>query len=94
MDQLPHHFTGYYMYGHAMSIPVPDIDRTDYMVIFGANPLASNGSLMSSCGVHSRLTAIKNRGGKVILVDPRKTETGKIVDEHLFIRPSKDVYFL
>jgi len=94
MDQLPHHFTGYYMYGHAMTIPVPDIDRTDYMVIFGANPMASNGSLMSSCGVHSRITAIKNRGGKVILIDPRNTETGKVVSEHLFIRPSKDVYFL
>ena len=94
MDQLPHHFTGYYMYGHAMSIPVPDIDRTDYMVIFGANPIASNGSLMSAAGIHTRLNAIQKKGGKVILIDPRKTESAKVASEHLFIRPGKDVYFL
>ncbi len=94
MDQLPHHFMGYYMYGHSLNIPIPDIDRTEYMVIFGANPVASNGSLMSAPGVHMRLLDIQKRGGKVILLDPRKNETGNVADEHYFIKPNTDLYFL
>ena len=94
MDQLPHHFLGYYLFGHPMNIPVPDVNRTEYFVMFGANPLASNGSIMSGCGPIDRLRAIKEKGGKVILFDPRATETSKIVSEHYFIRPGTDVYFL
>ena len=94
MDQLPHHFMGYYMYGNPLNIPIPDIDRTQYMIIFGANPIASNGSLMSAPGVHRRLIDIQKRGGKVIQFDPRRNETSRIVDEHHFIKPNTDIYFL
>ena len=94
MDQLPHHFAAHFMFGHEMRIPLPDIDRTDYMIILGANPLASNGSLMTSAGVTRRLREIKQRGGKFIVIDPRKTETAKVASEHHFIKPGSDVYFL
>lgn len=94
MDQLPHHFAGHFMFGHEMRIPVPDIDRTDHMIIMGANPMASNGSIMTSAGVSKRLQNIQKRGGKFIVIDPRKTETAKICSEHHFIQPGMDVYFL
>ena len=94
MDQLPHHFAAHFMFGHEFRIPVPDIDRTDYMIIMGANPLASNGSIMTSAGVTERLKHIQSRGGKFVVIDPRQTETAKIASEHHFIRPATDVYFL
>ena len=94
MDQLPHHFAGHFMFGHEFRIPVPDIDRTDHMIIMGANPMASNGSIMTSAGVSKRLQKIQKRGGKFIVIDPRKTETAKICSEHHFIKPATDLYFL
>ncbi len=94
MDQLPHHFIGYHMFGHAFNMPIPDVDRTDFFIMFGANPIASNGSIMSGCGPVEKIKAIQQRGGKVVLFDPRATETSRVVDEHHFIKPSKDVYFL
>ncbi len=94
MDQLPHHFAAHYMFGHEFRIPVPDIDRTDYMIIMGANPVASNGSIMTSAGVQERLRGIERRGGKFVVIDPRRTETAKIATEHYFIIPGRDVYFL
>lgn len=94
MDQLPHHFAAYFTFGHPMLIPIPDIDNTDYMIIMGANPYISNGSIMSSAGVQSRLKSIKDRGGKYLVIDPRKNETAKTASEHHFIRPSTDVFFL
>ncbi len=94
MDQLPHHFIGYYMFGHPLNIPIPDVDRTQHIIMIGANPIASNGSIMSGCGPIERIRAIQGRGGKVVLVDPRRNETAKVVDEHVFIRPSADVYLL
>jgi len=94
MDQLPHHFIGYQMFGHGFNMPIPDVNRTDYFVMFGANPISSNGSIMSGCGPIERISAIQQRGGKVILFDPRATETSRVVDEHHFIRPSTDVFFL
>ncbi len=94
MDQLPHHVMAYYLFGHSLRIPIPDIDHTDFMILIGANPAASNGSIMSAAGVTQRLKAIKNRGGKVITLDPRKTETSRLASEHLFIRPGADIYFL
>jgi len=94
MDQLPHHFAAHFMFGHEFRIPVPDIDRTDHMIIMGANPLASNGSIMTSAGVTDRLKSIQERGGKVVVIDPRKTETAKVATEHHFITPATDVYFL
>jgi hypothetical protein len=70
VDQLPHHFAAYHMLGHQLLLPIPDIDRTDFLLILGANPLASNGSLMSAPGVARRLRAIQERGGKMVVVDP------------------------
>ena len=93
-DQLPHHFAAWLMFGHPMLLPIPDIDRTEFMLIIGANPLASNGSLMTAPGVAQRLRAIQERGGKVILLDPRRSETAKVADRHHFIQPATDVYFL
>lgn len=84
----------YLMFGHQLLLPVPDVDRTDFMLIIGANPLVSNGSLMSAPNMRKRLKAIQSRGGKFVVVDPRKTETAKLADSHLFIRPATDAYFL
>jgi anaerobic selenocysteine-containing dehydrogenase len=94
VDQLPHQFAAYFMFGHQLMVPIPDIDRTSYMLILGANPAASNGSLMSAPGTTDRMKAIRARGGKVILVDPRRTESAAVVDEHHFIRPQTDVLLL
>lgn len=94
MDQLPHHFAALHMFGHGLLLPIPDIDRTDYMIIMGANPVASNGSLMSAAGVQKRLKAIQERGGEYVVIDPRKTETAKGANQHFFIQPGTDVYFL
>ena len=94
VDQLPHHFASYYMFGHQFLMPVPDIDRTQFMLILGGNPLASNGSIMTAPDVKNRLKAIQKNGGKVVVIDPRKTETSKISDAHLPIKPGTDVYLL
>jgi anaerobic selenocysteine-containing dehydrogenase len=94
VDQLPHHFAAWAMLGHPLLLPVPDIDRTEYFLVLGANPLASNGSLMTAPDIINRLEAIKKRGGKIVLVDPRRTETARVASEHHFIKPSSDVYFL
>ena len=82
VDQLPHHFASSYMFGHSMLIPVPDVDRTDFMLIMGANPLASNGSLMTAPGIGDRLKGIRSRGGRIVLVDPRRTETARLANDH------------
>ncbi len=94
VDQLPHHFAAWAMFGHPLLMPIPDIDRTEYFLIFGANPLASNGSLMTAPDIINRLESIKKRGGKIVLIDPRRTETARVASEHHFIKPSSDVYFL
>lgn len=94
MDQLPHQFMAHEFFGHSLRVPIPDIDRTDYLVIMGANPSVSNGSLMSAGGVNPKLDAIRKRGGKVVVIDPRRTETTRRADEHHFIRPATDAYFL
>ncbi|ABI71905.1 molybdopterin-dependent oxidoreductase [Shewanella frigidimarina] len=93
-DQLPHHVASNFMFGAGMLIPVPDIDRTDFMLIIGANPVVSNGSMMTAPNVIGRMKAIQKRGGKIVVVDPRKTRTAKIADQHLFIRPEKDALLL
>lgn len=94
VDQLPHHLTSHQMYGHGLLIPIPDIDHTDFMLILGGNPLASNGSIMTVPDVEKRLKAIKARGGKFVVVDPRRSETAAIADQHLFIRPGQDAALL
>ncbi|MEM9731648.1 MAG: molybdopterin-dependent oxidoreductase, partial [Myxococcota bacterium] len=93
-DQLPHHVASNYMFGSGMLIPVPDIDRTDFLLVIGGNPVVSNGSMMTAAGVTKRLKAIVERGGRVVVVDPRRTETARIATEHFFIRPERDALFL
>ncbi len=93
-DQLPHHFVSWAMFGHHMTLPIPDIDRTEYFLIMGGNPIASNGSMMTVPNVAHRLKNIQKRGGKVVVIDPRFTETSKIADEHIFIKPGTDAFLL
>ncbi|MEM1413693.1 MAG: molybdopterin oxidoreductase family protein [Myxococcota bacterium] len=93
-DQLPHMFAAYQMFGHQLLLPVPDVDRTDHLIILGANPLASNGSILTAPGMRKRLQAIREAGGKVVVVDPRRTETAKQADAHHFLRPASDPFFL
>jgi anaerobic selenocysteine-containing dehydrogenase len=93
-DQLPLMMASYFMYGHQLLFPVPDVDRTDFMMLIGANPLASNGSIMAAPGIKKRLEAISKRGGKVVVIDPRRCETARIADEHVFIQPGTDALFL
>ncbi len=94
LDQLPHHLTSLKMYGHQFLQPIPDIDRTNFMMIIGGNPLASNGSIMTVPDVTKRLKAIQKRGGRFVVIDPRRTETADIADEHHFVRPGSDAFFL
>lgn len=94
VDQLPHHIVSHLLFGHQLQIPVPDIDHTDYFFIIGANPMASNGSIMSVPDIKNRLKAIQQRGGKIVVIDPRKTETAEVANEHHFIRPGYDALFL
>src|SRR5262245_19299514 len=82
------------MFGTMLSVPVPDVDRTDHILIRGANPLASNGSLMTAPDVRGRLRAIRERGGKVVVIDPRRSRTAEHADEHHFIRPGTDALLL
>ena len=77
VDQLPHHLAASLMFGNGLRIPIPDIDRTKFMLILGANPAASNGSLMTAPDVKNRIKAIRKRGGKVFLLDPRKDRVSK-----------------
>ena len=90
VDQLPHHVAAMLMFGHALLIPIPDIDRTQHLLMFGANPAASNGSLMSAPGAMDRIRGIRDRGGRVVVIDPRRTETAALADAHHFIRPGSD----
>ncbi len=94
VDQLPHHIASLLVFGHQMMIPIPDIDRTDYLLILGANPAVSNGSMLTAPNFSTKIKAIQKRGGKVINIDPRFTETSKISSEHHYIKPGKDALFL
>ena len=94
VDQLPAHVAAMQMFGHALLIPVPDLDRTDHLLMFGANPAASNGSLMTAPGVMERLAAIRARGGRVVVIDPRRSETAAAATAHHFITPGTDALLL
>jgi anaerobic selenocysteine-containing dehydrogenase len=94
VDQLPKQVAGGYMFGTAATVPVPDLDRTQYLLMLGANPYASNGSMCTAPDFPKRLTAIQERGGKVVVVDPRKTRTAEVADEWLAIMPGTDGLFL
>ncbi len=94
VDQLPQQFVGWQMFGHQLLLPIPDLDRTSYFLVFGGNPMASNGSLMTVPDFPNRLRALKKRGGRMVVVDPRRTETAKVATEHLFVRPGSDAFVL
>ncbi|MFO0881017.1 MAG: molybdopterin oxidoreductase family protein [Gemmataceae bacterium] len=94
LDQLPHLLASALMFGHPLLFPVPDVDRTDYFVIMGGNPAVSNGSLMTAPDIKNRLRAVRARGGQVVVIDPRRTETADLAGRHLFIRPGTDALLL
>jgi len=94
VDQLPHHLAAFLMFGHQLLLPIPDIDRTQFLLVIGANPVVSNGSLMTAPGFSRRLKALHERGGEVVVVDPRRTETARLADRHHFIRPGTDALLL
>ena len=95
LDQLPHMLAALQMFGNQLLMPVPDVDRSDLFICLGANPLASNGSLMTAPDIKGRLKAIRDRGGRVIVLDPRRTETAeRAADAHHFIRPGTDAVLL
>ena len=94
VDALPRQLASYLLYGTQAVIPVPDIDRTHMLLILGANPVVSNGSVMSLPNAKKRLKAIRARGGKIVVVDPRRTETAELADAHHPIRPGGDAFLL
>ncbi|MGZ4854520.1 MAG: molybdopterin-dependent oxidoreductase [Candidatus Angelobacter sp.] len=94
LDQMPKHLSCGLMFGDFLSIPVPDIERTDFLLMLGANPMVSNGSLWTVPNFRDKAKALRARGGQLVVVDPRRTETAKAADEHIFIRPSGDVFLL
>jgi anaerobic selenocysteine-containing dehydrogenase len=94
LDQMPKQLSSGLLFGSWLSIPVPDIEHTDLLVVIGANPMVSNGSLWTVPDFRGKAKALKARGGKLIVIDPRRTETADIADQHHFIRPGSDVFFL
>jgi anaerobic selenocysteine-containing dehydrogenase len=94
VDQRPKEISAGLMFGLPLTIPVPDIDRTDYLLMLGANPYASNGSLATAPDWPGRLDALRARGGRLVVVDPRRSRTAEAADEHVFIRPGTDAFFL
>ena len=94
VDQVPHQLVAWQMFGHQLLLPIPDLDRTSYLLVLGANPMASNGSLMTTPDFPKRARAIKERGGRIVVLDPRRTETAEIATEHVFVRPGGDVVVL
>ena len=94
LDQMPRQLASGWMYGHALTVPVPDIDRCDFLLMLGANPMASNGSMWTVPDFRGRAKAMRGRGGRLVVIDPRRTETAAIADEHHFIRPGTDVFLL
>src|SRR6266542_3616503 len=94
LDQMPKHVACGYLFGSIFAIPVPDIDRTDFLLILGADPYSSNGSLWTVPDAPGRLKALQARGGRFVVVDPRRSRTAKAADRHVPIRPGTDVFLL
>ena len=94
VDQMPTQVAAGLMFGTGLSIPIPDIDRTDFMLILGANPMVSNGSLWTAPDMPARLRALKTRGGRLVVVDPLRTRTADVADEHVRIRPGTDAFLV
>ena len=94
VDQMPKQVSAGLMFGTALSVPVPDVDRTDYLLMLGADPLVSNGSLLTAPDMRGKIRAIRARGGRVVVIDPRRSRTAAEGTEHHFIRPGTDAHFL
>src|SRR5690606_34138062 len=94
VDQLPKHVSSRLMFGDPLAIPVPDIDRTDLLVVLGGDPRTSNGSLWTAPDLPGRLDALRARGGRLVVVDPRRSRTAASADDHLAIRPGTDALLL
>ncbi|MDP3858440.1 MAG: molybdopterin oxidoreductase family protein [Stagnimonas sp.] len=94
VDQLPSQLMSYWLYGHQLLLAIPDLDRTQYFFVLGANPMASNGSLMTVPDFRNRVKALHARGGRMVVIDPRRSETAEVADEHHFIRPGGDAWLL
>ncbi len=90
LDQNPKHASSLLLLGNFLRIPIPDVDRTQHLLMLGANPVVSGGSLMTAPGFRRRLEALSARGGRFVVVDPRRTETAQYADEYLSIQPGKD----
>ena len=94
VDQMPKHVSCGYMFGNPMAIPVPDVDRADFLLLLGADPHTSNGSLWTAPDLPGRLAALRRRGGTLVVVDPRRTRTARAADRHVSIRPGTDAFLL
>jgi len=94
VDQLPHMVASWAMFGHQFLMPVPDVDRTQLFVCIGGNPVASGGSIMGAPGFEKRVAALQRRGGRFVVIDPRRTESAAVADQYLAIRPGTDVFLL
>lgn len=94
VDQQPQHLLSLLLFGSPLLLPIPDIDRTDLLIVIGGNPVVSNGSIMTAPNIKRRLQQLRERGGRLIVVDPRRTESARLADQHLFIRPGTDAYLL
>lgn len=94
LDQLPHMLASLELFGHQLLLPVVDLERTQYLLILGANPVVSNGSLLGAPDVAQRLKDIRARGGKVVVIDPCRTQTAALADRHHFIQPGTDALLL
>ncbi|WP_232675730.1 molybdopterin-dependent oxidoreductase [Nocardioides sp. R-C-SC26] len=94
VDQIPHQLVAHLLYGHQLLLPVPDLDRTTFFLVVGANPMASNGSLMTAPDFPQRVRDLQARSGRMVVLDPRRTETARVADEHHFVRPGTDAAVL
>ncbi|MCX7221120.1 MAG: molybdopterin-dependent oxidoreductase, partial [Burkholderiales bacterium] len=94
LDQIPKMLSVGLMFGSWLTVPVPDIERSQFLLIIGANPMVSNGSMWTVPDFRGKAKAMRERGGKIVVIDPRKTETAEVADAHHFIRPGADVFFL
>ena len=94
VDQRPKEIACGLLFGTSLSVPVPDVDRTRHLLMLGANPLASNGSLLTAPDMRGRLRALRARGGRLVVVDPRRSRTAEVADEHHAIRPGTDALLL
>ncbi len=94
VDQLPQYLSSLEMFGHYAVLPIPDVERTRHLLVIGANPAVSNGSIMTAPAMREKIRTIRARGGKVVVIDPRRTETARHASEHVAVRPGGDAYLL